>query len=377
MISRSVDLPVAVRRQGMLDLASRSYGGIFVHLPLWLVLGWSVDLIRDLPTFFWGNAVLLGVVILARLRWQPRAAAGAVEDSRAWGIFFAMLLWNAFYWGVLGALAVAWPPLVRAQTPILFIITGVTAAGGMTLAIHRAARVAYPAVAMAPATLFMLMDPDGAHLFAGFAALVFMVYIVLASRAVHDDYWSAARARSELEERAQQLEQLNITDALTQVRNRQFFDRQLGHVWTGSGCRTPALSLLMIDIDHFKRVNDEHGHPFGDVCLQAVAAALQGALRRPDDMVARYGGEEFAVLLPGIDQAGAVGVAQRLHAAVANLRLAHDGQPVALTCSIGTYSVPSVAKCTAAQVVASADEALYAAKRQGRDRVVSSVPAPA
>lgn len=214
----------------MLDLASRAYGGLFVNIALWLLLGWSVGLMRDMPMFFWGNAALMCAATLIRLRWQKRAAACAADDSRAWGVFLAMLLWNALYWGVMGALAVAWPPLQRAQTAILFIITGVTAAGGMTLAIHPVVRLAYPIAAMGPPTLMMLLKPDSDLLHSGFSALIYMAYIVLASRALHDDYWAAARARAraEPEERAQQLERLSITDTLTQVRNRQFFDRQLG-----------------------------------------------------------------------------------------------------------------------------------------------------
>ncbi len=365
-------LSLALQRQGMLDLASRAYGGLFVHIPLWLLLGWSVGLARDMPVFFWSNAALLCAATLIRLRWQPRVAARAADDPRAWRVFLSMLLWNALYWGVLGALALTWPPLQQAQTAILFIITGVTAAGGMTLVIHPVVRLVYPVAAMGPPVLMMLLNQHGDFLFVGFSALMYAAYIVLASRAVHDDYWAAARARAELEERAQQLERLSITDALTQVHNRQFFDRQLGIEWSNAERRNRTLSLLMIDIDHFKRINDDHGHPFGDVCLQAVASALQDALRRPGDVVARYGGEEFAVLLPNIDQAGAEAVAQRLRAAVAALVLAHDGCRVPLTCSIGMHSVPSAASCTAAQVISGADQALYAAKRQGRNRVVTS-----
>lgn len=369
-------LAVSLRRQGMLDLASRAYGGLFVHVPLWLVLGWSVGLARDMPVFFWSNAALLCASTLIRMRWQPRVAARAADDPRAWRMFLVMLLWNALYWGVLGALAVAWPPLQRAQTAILFIITGVAAAGGMTLAIHPVVRLAYPIATMSPPTVMLLLNHDTDSLFSGFAALIYMAYIVLASRAVHDDYWAAARARAELEDRAQQLERLSITDALTQVHNRQFFDRQLGTEWSNAERRTATLSLLMIDIDHFKKINDDHGHPFGDVCLQAVASALQEALRRPGDVVARYGGEEFAVLLPCIDEAGAEAVAQRLRAAVAALALTHDGHHVPLTCSIGVHSVPSVAACTAAQVISGADQALYAAKRRGRNCVVASALVP-
>ena len=215
----------------MLDLASRARSGLFVHIPLWLVLGWSTGLMRDLPVFFWANTAIFCAVSLVRLRLQHGVAVRAADDPRAWGFFLAMLLWNPLHWGLLGALAIEWPPLKGAQTSIMFVITGVTAAGGTGLAIQTIVRVAYPIAAMAPAMLVLLLYPGRQYLFIGCASLVFMIYIIRASGAVHDDYWAAANARAELEERAHQLERLSITDALTQVHNRQFLDRQLGIEW--------------------------------------------------------------------------------------------------------------------------------------------------
>ena len=360
----------------MLDLALRARNGLFVHIPLWLLLGWMNGLMRDLPVFFWANAAVFCTISLIRLRFQHDAAARAASEPWALGLFLAMMLWNPLHWGLLGALAVGWAPLKSAHTAIMFVITGVTAAGGMGLAIQPVVRMAYPLAAMTPALLVMLWRGGSEHLFEVCASLVFLAYVIRASRTVHDDYWAAANARAELEERALQLERLSITDALTQVHNRQFLDRQLGIEWARAERNTQALSLLMIDIDHFKRVNDTHGHPFGDACLQAVAQALQAALQRPGDLVARYGGEEFAVLLPGIDRAGAATVAERLHAAVSAIRMTDAGRAVTLTCSIGCHSITSAAASTAAQVISQADKALYAAKRQGRDRVVASAPLP-
>ena len=361
----------------MLDLASRARSGLFVHIPLWFLLGWSNRLISDLPLFFWVNMAIFCSISLLRLRFQDRIAARAADDPWAWRLFLAMILWNALHWGLLGALAVGWPPLQPARTSIMFLVTGVAAAGGMGLAMQTIVRVAYPIAAVAPALCVILFHSEKQYLSMGCALLVFMIYIIRASRTVQDDYRAAADARTELEKRAQQLERLSITDALTQVHNRQFLDRQLGIEWARAERNLNVLSLLMIDIDHFKQVNDGHGHPFGDACLQAVANALQGALQRPGDMLARYGGEEFAVLLPGIDSAGAAVVAQRLHAAVAGIHIEHDGRAVHLTCSIGVHSVTSMAACTAAQMISRADQALYAAKRQGRNRVVVSELAPA
>ncbi len=361
----------------MRDLAARARGGLFVHIPIWLLLGWSNGLMRDLPLFFWANAAVFCTMALVRLRHQNKVAARAADEPWAWRFFLVMLLWNPLHWGLLGALAAGWLPLKGAQTSIMFVITGVTAAGGMGLAIQTFVRVAYPIVAMAPSLPVMLLHDGRQYLFIACASVVFTIYIIRASRAVYDDYWAAANARAELEARAQQLERLSITDALTQVHNRQYLDRQLGIEWSRAGRNVHALSLLMIDIDHFKQVNDSHGHPFGDACLQAVANALQGALQRPGDTLARYGGEEFAVLLPGIDAAGAAVVAARLHRAVAAIRIEHDGYAAALTCSIGVHSVASVGASTAAQVISHADKALYAAKRQGRNRVVISALAAA
>jgi diguanylate cyclase (GGDEF)-like protein len=366
----------ALRRQALLDLAERARGGVVIHLVLWLLLGSANGIAQTLPVLFWTQAALFAAVLLVRLAFERRVAALAAERPAAHLAFMAMLLCNPLQWGLLGAWAALWPPLRPVQEPILFILTGLAAAAGMGLAIDRFVRLAYPLLVMAPMGLTMALVPGTRNLYVAGAALVFVFYVVRASKVVHDDYWAAARARADLEDHARQLERMSITDGLTQVHNRQFLDRQLGIEWARAERDSQALSLLMIDIDHFKRVNDLHGHPFGDTCLQAVAQALQGALRRPGDLVARYGGEEFAVLLPGIDSVGAMLVAARMQEAVAALALQHDGRQVAVTCSIGVHSVASRSDCSVGDVISSADQALYAAKREGRNRVVASVHRP-
>jgi diguanylate cyclase (GGDEF)-like protein len=363
----------ALRRQALVDLAERARGGVVIHLVLWLLLGSMNGIAESLPLVFWTQAGLFAVVLVVRLAFERRLAAVAAERPAARLAFMLMLLGNPLQWGLLGAWAALWPPLQHVQGPILFILTGLAAAAGMGLAIDRVVRLAYPLLAIAPMALTMALVPGTRNLYLAGAAFIFVVYVVRASRVVHDDYWAAARARADLEDHARQLERMSITDGLTQVHNRQFLDRQLGIEWARAERDSQALSLLMIDIDHFKRVNDIHGHPFGDTCLQAVAQALQGALRRPGDLVARYGGEEFAVLLPGIDDAGAMLVAARMQEAVAALALEHGGREVAVTCSIGVHSVTGRSDCSVGDVISSADQALYVAKREGRNRVVASV----
>jgi len=164
------------------------------------------------------------------------------------------------------------------------------------------------------------------------------------------------------------LQQLSATDALTGLANRRQFDRHLYAEWQRSMRTGLPLSLLLIDIDHFKRYNDRHGHVAGDACLRQVAGILYDCAQRSGELVARYGGEEFAVLLPGADSATAMAVAQRCMDGLASAAIGHGDSPVSefLTCSIGVATVRAQADLLPESLVRSADEALYQVKSSGR-----------
>jgi diguanylate cyclase (GGDEF)-like protein len=166
------------------------------------------------------------------------------------------------------------------------------------------------------------------------------------------------------------LQTIAWTDALTGVANRHFFAKALRRAWRGERRTHQAQAILMIDIDHFKQLNDRYGHPAGDACLREVARALQRALVRPDDVLARYGGEEFIVLLRDTDAAGAQVVGERLRAAVENLRIENEGCPQGVvTVSVGAASAAISGKAAASRLVEEADRALYDAKCAGRNLV--------
>ena len=163
------------------------------------------------------------------------------------------------------------------------------------------------------------------------------------------------------------LQAIAWTDALTGVANRRFLDRALQG---GDGHTSRPLSVLMIDIDHFKALNDRYGHPAGDACLREVAQALRQALVRPADVLARYGGEEFVALLAEADAAGAQVVAERLRSAVQGLRIANAGSPFeVVTVSVGAASATLPAGAEADELIDAADKALYEAKCAGRNQV--------
>jgi len=178
-----------------------------------------------------------------------------------------------------------------------------------------------------------------------------------------------AEHREALKREASALQTIAWTDALTGVPNRHFFTDALARAWRDERRAAPQ-AILMIDIDHFKLLNDRHGHPVGDGCLREVARVLQRGLSRPGDVLARYGGEEFIVLLRDCSAAGAQLVAERLRCAVQNLRLDNAGSPeLAVTISIGVASGDLLDGEAAAQLVEAADRALYEAKIDGRNRV--------
>ncbi len=170
----------------------------------------------------------------------------------------------------------------------------------------------------------------------------------------------------DLMERQASLDQLARQDGLTGVANRREFDALLLAEWNRARRSGTELALLLVDIDHFKAFNDQHGHPAGDRCLQAVAAVLKVIAGRGGDSVARYGGEEFAVIVPASPLSGVLALAERLREAVEGLPLP-EGR-VSISIGVGYLHPPALA--SAGQLLADADAGLYAAKRAGRNRVV-------
>ena len=166
------------------------------------------------------------------------------------------------------------------------------------------------------------------------------------------------------------LEKQAHLDALTGLANRFALRERLGAEWSACRRRSAPLSLLIVDVDHFKRVNDRHGHAAGDEALRRVAEALR-AVARIYDLVARFGGEEFVLLAPDCDLAGALGLAERAREQVGGLRLAFAAAPHALTASVGvaTSADPLPDETGPDALFDRADRALYEAKSAGRNAV--------
>jgi diguanylate cyclase (GGDEF)-like protein len=180
------------------------------------------------------------------------------------------------------------------------------------------------------------------------------------------------RTHVNLKWRTDLLEELAHMDGLTGIANRRKFNDVLEFEWKRAIRSQTPLTLLMLDVDHFKQYNDCYGHGAGDECLRLVAATLAAALPRTGDLAARYGGEEFAAILPGCDRDGAAEVAERLRSLIEARRIAHARSTTAdhVTASIGSCTLQPMLDGMPDELVQRADQALYRAKAAGRNRVV-------
>jgi diguanylate cyclase (GGDEF)-like protein len=178
------------------------------------------------------------------------------------------------------------------------------------------------------------------------------------------------QAQRELQAARDRLEELTLLDGLTGIANRRRFDQTLESEWHRAMRTLHPLSLMLIDLDHFKNMNDTHGHPYGDRCLIEVAGALRIVVARSGDLMARYGGEEFAAILPATSRADAEAIAIKMQEAVAALNIRNEteaGQFLTISIGIATYIFPGAG--SPAQLVEASDRALYKAKQSGRNRI--------
>jgi diguanylate cyclase (GGDEF)-like protein len=206
-----------------------------------------------------------------------------------------------------------------------------------------------------------------------------ILMVVLFSLGLSDKYHQSLRAQERMRAENETLQAFSFRDGMTGLANRRAFDDRFATEWQRAARDRHPISLVVIDVDHFKQYNDRYGHQADDDCLRRVAGALAECLRRPGDLAARYGGEEFVGLTAGSDRAGAAKVAEAIRAAVERLQMPHEGSATAavVTISAGVASTDGGAFTGTAALFAAADAALYAAKRTGRNRVeVASSAAP-
>ena len=212
------------------------------------------------------------------------------------------------------------------------------------------------------------------------AKLLAQAEVLDAQRAANEELEMRVKERTKDLESAMQaverfnreLKELSITDSLTGAYNRRYFEKTFADEIAQAHRHQHVLSVVVLDLDHFKQINDTHGHLAGDECLKLVAAALRQRMARPGDLVARYGGEEFVILLPATSQEDALIVADLLRKSIEKLHFIVAGRQVSLSASLGVAGwIPAQGE-RYEQMIAAADAALYQAKHRGRNCIVAA-----
>ncbi len=367
--------------QGGTGAVGSSLAGIFVTAGLYgedpqgTLLGWLGLLL----------ALQIGRLLLAYAVTDEGVGAGGDRVQRWARINLWLIAGTALTWG--GGVFLLWPDSTLHQVILPMTVVGLSAAAIIGYAPVRTASYSFGILAILPLAARFVSEGTTVHIIIGFLALLYLALTLrlavtmreTSTRALtagFENQFLAAKAEAASEELAKKtvlLEQLVRLDGLTQIANRRQFDEVFEREWRRASRAGTPVSVLMADIDHFKRFNDTYGHLAGDDCLKAVAQSLKGALQRATDMVARYGGEEFVAVLADTNLDAAMVTAGRLREQVAALEIPHSNSGAAshVTVSVGVATVVPGPNREPASLVEAADDALYEAKEGGRNQVAA------
>jgi diguanylate cyclase (GGDEF)-like protein len=362
------------------DLGKQNLSSVFVYPAIWILLSAFVNLPQLAPRFFWINSALLLVNTLSRAwLWYELKDFALTSFRRLEYHLIITTICNAAHWGVMAALCISDEQLMPLRWPMLLSVTGISSSASWALGFHSLLRVCLPCAVTLPTTIALVLAGTKPSLLIAALSVTFLGYLMFATRARQHDYFLAVKTALALEQRTKELEYTSFTDAVTRLHNRAYFDVHLELEWKRAFRQSYPVSLLIIDLDHFKSINDRFGHPFGDYVLQEVGMSLSSVAQRSGDVLARIGGEEFALLLINTDSDGAEQVAQQIVEAIAALELEHpDAGRIPLTTSAGVATrFPEQPEQHAARhLLGAADAALYAAKHAGRNCWHAASPPP-
>lgn len=365
-----------------LDGVQAIFAGYLAYLTIFSVLPFSATAPRPLPiglvelTYNVENAVLAGACLL-----RLAAFGKGGEERRFYGTLCVFLTTYAVAAGIYNASSVAHDGLTAlgfvADAPFVLLAllivslpaseseenTIVPRRSPLALFIDNASPIFFT-LALLALGIAVLQN----HFHTGVAAIA----VGLAAYGIRTTVLQVRyiRTQQELQAARDRLEEISLLDGLTEIANRRCFDRTLESEWHRAQRTQHPLSLLLIDLDYFKSLNDTYGHPYGDKCLIQVARALRATAARSGDLVARYGGEEFAAILPATNIEDANAIAARMHEAVAALKISTAaGIDGFLSVSIGIASYGAPEPGSPAALIETSDRALYKAKQNGRNRI--------
>ena len=360
------DNKLKILRRSSRDIARRSLAGVFIYPLFWPIIAYGSGFNKDYPTVVLILTVLHIVISAARL--SHIYAIDKISDDKlsAWmKMSYVLLLTQALAWGAMFGFA-----MLESNEQFQFYMTlsaaGIAAGGTNTFAPNKWLSRGFSIFAFGPGAIIAIYQND---LIMIAIMIAYLLYIFGLAQNQFKEYWRSI-------DNEMQLERLSLTDELTQLSNRRGFDEALLESCQVSARQAQHISLLMVDIDFFKKINDDYGHDVGDICLQHIAKMLKLSMPRTTDFCARYGGEEFTGILPGTSLKGAKIVAERIRNNIATHPVSHANVEINMTVSIGVSSklVTKFDDSIPKKLLKESDLALYQAKDNGRNQTVCYVP---
>lgn len=330
---------------------------------------------QQIPLLIWlGLIITLSIVrFLMGKNFKSERQYTQVELT-SWAnrhVFFTTFI--STIWGLAGI--VFFPVDLSHLTLMVLVLFSVLLASIPTLAASRIAYYFQVLVTLLPVTILLFLSNDDGHSLVAGAIIILAITLIFASNYIYQLLYK-------LQETQLKLQDLADTDQLTQLANRRHFDRKFKTEWRRAMREKTPISLLLIDVDFFKKYNDTYGHQAGDSCLKQIADTLASITHRPADLASRYGGEEFSILLPVTKQADAVMLAKRLIRKIEGLQIEHSRTDLGVvTVSVGVSCCEPAWDFTGqtpdedqkvifpAMLLTAADNALYVSKERGRNQV--------
>lgn len=340
-------------------IVSSAYVGIFIKfVPLFILLSWlAFQVLLAIYRFY--NAKVLK---------ESLVQEDATKTHKHEIYFLVSNVFQAFMWTIASILAVTYAPQPFELVTFVMII-GIITAAALSMSSLYSAYLIFFFLMIIPQILIMLYYGEHQHIGLVILSLIFIPATILLSKAIYSNRLSVIRANDALEKNVEELHKLSITDSLTNIYNRRYFFEASQNLILLALREQKKVSLLMLDIDYFKKINDIYGHQAGDFLLISVVETL-GKEIRESDIFARIGGEEFTILLHNTPISGAKVIAEKIRVIIENKIFVYNTIPINITVSVGIAEL-NQQNNSIEELYKEADKQLYKAKENGRNRVCS------
>ncbi|SMF33947.1 diguanylate cyclase (GGDEF) domain-containing protein [Alteromonadaceae bacterium Bs31] len=355
-----------IRKRIDMDLLSRSSFAIAVHCIIYPAIFYPYGFYESKPIVSWGvtvAAITLSGIRLAHIKltdifydrfptiWMSIFTLSSFSHALILSILLVIVSYDAEF-----------EPVISIS---LVVCAGMSSAATSSLCPKLYMAIVFSLISLLPATVVNVFSEDmkSVSLVMG----VYLAYLILLSIRTNKEYLRTFDIEEQLEFQKKELEALSRIDALTGLYNRGYFNTLYKIVWDSCVRNNIGLTLILLDADHFKIINDTYGHTSGDACLKNIAGTMRNNLNRKTDIVCRYGGEEFAILLTNTPISDAEKVAEKIRNGIENAQVENGEHIITVTASFGVaYMLPS-SDDKSIQLIERADKALYLAKNSGRN----------